>query len=104
MVVLFNDSDILVKSEDRASEQKRLRHVVEKPTGHVIDLDHLIGNERDAARDEQHRTDILIDFKTFLFHGILLFTLQSYEKFPILPNKLCFSFVRFRKIRIFASK
>ena len=31
MVILFDDFDILVESEDRAGQQERLRHVVEQP-------------------------------------------------------------------------
>ena len=69
--MLINDSDILVESEDGACQEERLRHVIEQTSSHVVDLDHLIGHERDAAHDEQHRTGVLRDFEAFLvFHGI----------------------------------
>ena len=71
MVLFFDDSDVLVDSEDGASQQERLRHVVEQPVGHVVDVDHLIGYECDAAHDKQHRTSILRDFEAFVFHGVL---------------------------------
>ena len=65
-----NVTHILVEAEDRAGQQERLRHVVEQPRRHVVDLDHLIRHERDAAHDEQHRTGVLRDFKAFVvFHG-----------------------------------
>ena len=71
MVLFSNDSDILVEAEDRAGEQERLRHIVEQPARHVVDLDHLIRHERDTAHDEQHRTGVLRDFEAFLvFHGL----------------------------------
>ena len=68
--MLINDSDILVETEDRACEQERLRHIVEQPARHVVDLDHLVSYHHDAAHDEQHRAGVLRDFKAFLvFHG-----------------------------------
>ena len=70
MVMLVNDSKILIESEDRAGQAARLRHIVEQTSGHVVDMDHLIGNERDTARDEQHRTNVLRDFEAFVFHGV----------------------------------
>ena len=71
MIVLFNDSDILIESEDRAGQQERLRHIVEQPARHVVDLDHLVSHHHDAAHDEQHRAGVLRDFKAFLvFHGL----------------------------------
>ena len=74
MIMLFDDTEILVESEDRACEQKRLRHVVEQPSGHVVDLDHLLSHHHDAAHEEQHRAGILRDFEAFLvfvFHGVV---------------------------------
>ena len=58
MIVLSDDSEILVESEDRAGQQERLRHVVEQPARHVVDVDHLISHHHDAAHDEQHRAGI----------------------------------------------
>ena len=72
--MLINDSDVLIQSEYRACEQERLRHIIEQSSSHVVDLDHLIGHERDAAQDEQHRTGVLRDFETFVFHGIRCFS------------------------------
>ena len=74
MIVAFNDFDVLVEPEDAASQQERLRHVIEQSGRYVLDADHLIGYQRDTAHDEQHRTGILRDFEAFLvFHGFLLF-------------------------------
>ena len=68
--MLVNNSDILIESEDGASQKKGLGHVVEQPRGHVFNLDDLIRHERDTAHDEQHRTGVLRDFKAFVvFHG-----------------------------------
>ena len=76
MIVAFNDSDVLVEPEDRACQQERLRHIVEQPGGHIVDFDHLLGYERDTAHDEQHRTSVLRDFESRVFHSVI--TLTSY--------------------------
>ena len=70
MVMLLDDSDVLVEAEDRAGQQERLRHVIEQPRGHIVDVDHLIRHQRDTAHDEQHRTGVLRDFEAIVFHGI----------------------------------
>ena len=71
MVMFVNNSDVLIQAEDRASEQERLSHIIEQSASHVVDLDHLIRHQRDAAHDEQHRTGVLRDFEAFLvFHGV----------------------------------
>ena len=71
MVMLINDSEILVETEDRACQEERLRHIVEQAPCHVVDLNHLISHERDAAHDKQHRTGILRDFEAVVvFHGV----------------------------------
>ena len=78
MIVAFDDSDVLVESEDAASQQERLRHIIEQSGSNILDADHLIRYERDTAHDEQHRTSILRDFESFLvFHGFLLFYLYT---------------------------
>ena len=59
MIVLFDDTEILVESEDRAGQQERLRHIVEQPARHVVDVDHLVSHHHDAAHDEQHRAGVL---------------------------------------------
>ena len=48
--VAFDDSDVLVEAEDAASEQERLRHIVEQTGSDIVDFDHLISYERDAAQ------------------------------------------------------
>ena len=69
--MLINDSDVLIQSEDRACQQERLRHIIQQPACHIIDLDHLIRHQRDTAHDEQYRTGVLRDLKAFLvFHGL----------------------------------
>jgi hypothetical protein len=69
--MFVNNSDVLIQSEDRASEQERLSHIIEQSASHVVNLDHLIRHQRDAAHDEQHRTGVLRDFEAFLvFHGV----------------------------------
>ena len=65
-----NVTHILIEAEDRAGQQERLRHVVEQPRRHIVDLDHLIRHERDTAHDEQRRTGVLREFEAFVvFHG-----------------------------------
>ena len=56
MFVAFNDFDVLVEPEDATCQEERLRHVIEQSGSHVLDADHLVGYQRDAAHDEQHRT------------------------------------------------
>ena len=68
MIVAFDDADVLVESEDAARQQERLRHIIEQSAGDVLDADHLIGYQRDTAHDEQHRTGILRDFESRVFH------------------------------------
>ena len=83
MIVLSDDTEILIQSEDRACEQERLRHVVEQPARHVVDLDHLVSHHHDAAHDEQHRAGVLRDFKAFLvFHG---FDVSLFYLYTIVP-------------------
>ena len=78
MVMPGNDSDILIEAEDRAGEQERLRHVIEQPRGHIVDMDHLVGHKCDTAHDEQHRTGILRNFEAFfVFHGVQIIIIQN---------------------------
>ena len=65
----FNDADVLVEPEDAARQQERLRHIIEQSAGYVLDADHLVGYERDTAHNEQHRTSILRDFESRVFHS-----------------------------------
>ena len=69
--MFVDDSDVLVEAEDGSCQQERLRHIVEQPCGHIVDLDHLIRHECDTAHNEQHRTGVLRDFEAFVvFHGV----------------------------------
>ena len=68
MFVALDDFDVLVEPEDGACQEERLRHVIEQSGGNILDADHLVGYQRDAAHDEQHRTGILRDFKPRVFH------------------------------------
>ena len=70
MVVFGYDSNVLVEAEDRAGEQKRLRHIIEQPARYID----LISHQRDTAHDEQHRTGILRDFEALVFHGVVSLT------------------------------
>ena len=79
MVLLFDDSNVLVETEDGTGKEERLGHVVEQAGGHVVDVDDLIGNERDAAGDEQHRTDVLRNFEFCIFHAIKLLWFFCYK-------------------------
>ena len=36
------DSDVLIQSEDRSCEQERLRHIIQQPAYHIVDMDYLI--------------------------------------------------------------
>ena len=56
--ILLDELEVLVEAEDRPGQQERLRHIVEQPRGHVVDLDHLVRHQRDTARYEQHRTGV----------------------------------------------
>ena len=40
IVVLLNDSDVLVEAENGAGQQERLGDVVEQAASHVVDVDH----------------------------------------------------------------
>ncbi len=86
MVLLFDDSDVLVEAEDGAGKEERLGDVVEQPIGDVVDVDDLIGYERDAAHDEQHRTSILRDFEARVFHGIFFKTRIARITLIVFPN------------------
>ena len=82
MVMLFYDTDVLVEAEDGAGKEERLGDVVEQTGGNIVDVDDLVGHERDTAHDEQHGADVLRNFKSCVFHSIrcFVYTLQSYEK------------------------
>ena len=60
---------IIVEAEDAGDEQEGLGDIDQQTVRHVVDHDDLIRHQRNAAHDEQHRTGILRDFETFVFHG-----------------------------------
>ena len=71
MIVALDDFDVLVEPEDAARQEERLRDVIEQSGSDILDADHLVGYEGDAAHDEQHRTGILRDFESRVFHSRL---------------------------------
>ena len=79
IVVALDDFDVLVEPEDGASQQERLRHIIEQSGSHILDADHLVGYERDTAHDEQHRTGILRDFESRVFHRFLNTNLEFHD-------------------------
>ena len=60
---LCDEFYIVVESEDTGDEQEGLGHIDQQSVRHVVNHDDLIGYERDAAHDEQHRTGVLRDFE-----------------------------------------
>ena len=80
MIVAFNDFDVLVEPEDAACQEERLRHVIEQSGCDILDANHLVGYEGDAAHDEQHRTSILRDFESRVFHRFVRFVFVFYIK------------------------
>ena len=74
MVMLFDDTDVLVEAEDGTGKEEGLGDVVEQTGGNVVDVDDLVGHERDAAHNEQYRTGVLRDFEAFgVFHSSAYF-------------------------------
>ena len=66
-----DEFNIIVEAEDAGDEQEGLGHIDQQTAGHVVDHDDLIRHQRNAAHDEQHRTGILRDFKSCVFHSDL---------------------------------
>jgi len=62
---------IIVEAEDAGDEQEGLGDIDQQAVGHVVDHDDLISHQRNAAHDEQHRTGILRDFESRVFHSCL---------------------------------
>ena len=69
-LLFLDDSEVLIQSEDRPCQQERLRHIIQQPACHIVDLNYLIRHQRDTAHDEQYRTGVLRDFEAFAFHGV----------------------------------
>ena len=66
---LGDEFNIIVEAEDAGDEQEGLGHVDQQTVRNVVDHNDLIRNQRNAAHDEQHRTGILRDFKSCVFHS-----------------------------------
>ena len=62
---------IVVEAEDAGDEQEGLCHIDQQTVADIVNHHDLIGYEGDAAHDEQHRTGILRDFESCVFHGRL---------------------------------
>ena len=69
-----DEFNIIVEAEDAGDEQEGLGDIDQQTAGHVVDHDDLIRHQRNAAHDEQHRTGILRDFKSCVFHSVFLNT------------------------------
>ena len=65
-----DEFNIVVEAEDAGDEQEGLGNIDQQTVRHIVNHDDLIGNQRDTAHDEQHRTGILRDFKACVFHSI----------------------------------
>ena len=76
LIVVFSidfpcdEFNIVVEAEDAGDEQEGLGDIDQQAAGHIVDHDDLIGHQRNAAHDEQHRTGILREFKSRVFHSI----------------------------------
>jgi len=68
---LGDEFNIIVEAEDAGDEQEGLGHVDQQTVRNVVDHNDLIRNQRNAAHDEQHRTGILRDFKSCVFHSVV---------------------------------
>ena len=70
---LADEFYIVVEAEDAGDEQEGLGDIDQQTVGHIVDHDDLIGHQRNAAHDEQHRTGILRDFESRVFHRFVRF-------------------------------
>ena len=62
---------IVVEAEDAGDEQEGLGDIDQQTAADVVDHDDLVGHQGDAADDEQHRTGVLRDFKSCVFHSVV---------------------------------
>ena len=67
---LGNEFQVIVEAEDAADEQESLGHIDQQTIADIVNHHDLISHKRDATHDEQHRTSVLRDFKSRVFHGI----------------------------------
>ena len=77
---LADEFYIVVEAEDAGDEQEGLGDIDQQTVGHIVDHDDLIGHQRNAAHDEQHRTGILRDFESRVFHRFVRFVFVFYIK------------------------
>ena len=68
---LRDEFNIVVEAEDAGDEEEGLGNIDQQTVRHVVNHHDLIGYEGDAAHNEQHRTGVLRDFKSRVFHGIV---------------------------------
>jgi len=71
---------IIVEAEDAGDEQEGLGDIDQQAVRHIVDHDDLISHQRNAAHDEQHRTGILRDFESRIFHRFVRFVFVFYIK------------------------
>ena len=71
-----DEFNIVVEAEDAGDEQEGLGDIDQQTIRHVVNHDHLIRNQCNAAHYEQHRTGVLRDFESRVFHSIR-FVLQQ---------------------------
>jgi len=67
---LGDEFNIVVEAEDAGDEEEGLGDIDQQAVEDIVNHDDLISNQRNAAHDEQHRTGILRDFKSRVFHSI----------------------------------
>ena len=79
---------IVIESEDAGDEQEGLRDIDQQSAGHIVDHDDLIGHQRNAAHNEQHRTGILRDFESRVFHSCLEHEFHESNEFPTSLSRL----------------
>ena len=77
---LGNEFQVIVEAEDAADEQESLGHIDQQTIADIVNHHDLISHKRDATHDEQHRTSVLRDFKSRVFHGKFLLVHLTMEK------------------------
>lgn len=61
----YDSIDVVIESEDTSCKQERLRDIEEQSRGNIFDFEHLIRDQHDATKNEEHCTHIL-DFLVWL--------------------------------------
>ena len=62
---------VIVEAEDAGDEQEGLCHIDQQTIADIVNHHDLIRHQSNAAHNEQHRTGILRDFESRVFHGIV---------------------------------